>query len=237
MDMQDFLDFIYSTKSISRSTLLKVLEDEDEDEDDVLDLLGEAEYEGWIKNTALIGKTYEITRAGEEELSRLQEVEDEEEDEDEDEDDYDVEIPRLFLVHGHDLETLRTVQVFLLQEFEGQLRVVVLMDQPNQGSETLSSKLLRHTSACDLAVILYTPDDEAHSKRDPSRVEGRARPNVNIEFGIFLGQFGPKRTWLLHKRGATLPSDVAGCLRISLDGDWRWELSRDLRHFLEENED
>lgn len=142
-------------------------------------------------------------------------------------------VPTVFLVHGHDIATLREVQACLNSEFRGKLKVVVLMDEPNRGSEQLFLKLYRHASESDAAVVVYTADDEANSKADPVRREARPRPNVHIELGFFLGRVGPERTFILRDVSATLPSDVLGGMVIPLDGQWKHELTRDLRHWLD----
>jgi Predicted nucleotide-binding protein containing TIR-like domain len=52
----------------------------------------------------------------------------------------------------------------------------------------------------------------------------RAQQNVILEFGYFLGKFGPAAVCALYEPGVELPSDVSGMLYIPLEDGVGWML-------------
>lgn len=102
--------------------------------------------------------------------------------------------------------------------------VVILSDQPNRG-RTVIEKLERHGAVAKFAVVLTTPDDEmANGAR-------RARPNVILELGFFIGSIGRENVCVIRQSPIDDPSDIAGIVYTSVDagGDWKGELIRELR--------
>ena len=61
--------------------------------------------------------------------------------------------------------------------------------------------------------------------------KSRARQNVILELGFFLGKLGRKRVCALYQEGVEIPSDYAGVLFVPFDGGgaWRFTLARELK--------
>jgi len=59
----------------------------------------------------------------------------------------------------------------------------------------------------------------------------RARQNVILELGYFLGKLGRNRVCALYRPGVEIPSDYTGVLYVSLDdaGAWRFQLAKELK--------
>jgi predicted nucleotide-binding protein len=135
------------------------------------------------------------------------------------------ETDRVFLVHGHDAAARETVARFL--EHLG-LSPVVLHELPS-GGKTIIEKL-EHHSDVDFAVVLLTPDDEGLS-HDDSDLRPRARQNVLLELGFFVGRLGRDRVCALHKGSLELPTDILGVVYVRFDegGDWPLRLARELK--------
>lgn len=69
-----------------------------------------------------------------------------------------------------------------------------------------------------LAFVLLTPDDVGAPTTARDDEKRRARQNVILELGYFLGMFGRSagRVFLLHKGPLELPSDLAGLCYIDI---------------------
>lgn len=133
----------------------------------------------------------------------------------------------VFIVHGHDDAAKEAVARYV--ERLG-LRPIILHEQPNAG-QTIIEKLEAHLRV-GFAVVLLTPDDVGASASAPEKLSYRARQNVVLELGIFLGRIGRGRVCALHKGQVELPSDVNGVLYVPLDeaGGWRLLLAREMKH-------
>jgi predicted nucleotide-binding protein len=132
---------------------------------------------------------------------------------------------RVFVVHGHD-EGAREMTARFLEQLG--LDPIILHDQPNQG-RTIIEKF-EHYADVGFAVVLLTPDDRGRS--NSARVlTSRARQNVVMELGFFLGKLGRKRVCTLYVEGVELPSDYFGVAFLPLDrsGTWRLMLARELK--------
>ncbi|MGA8733257.1 MAG: nucleotide-binding protein [Terriglobales bacterium] len=133
---------------------------------------------------------------------------------------------RIFVVHGHDHGNKETVARFLGGL---DLEPVILHEQADQGN-TIIEKFEAHASDVQCAVVILTADDIASSKANPEQKEFRARQNVILELGFFVGKLGRDRTFALVEKGVTLPSDIHGVVYIPLDaGGWRLHLVRELK--------
>lgn len=132
---------------------------------------------------------------------------------------------RVFVVHGHDGEVKVTVARFL-EKLE--LQPVILHEQPNQG-RTVIEKFELSSSDVAFAVVLLTPDDIGTSKDTTSDLRPRARQNVILELGYFLGRLGRTRVCALYRGDVELPSDYQGVLYIEFDsaGAWRAKLAQE----------
>jgi predicted nucleotide-binding protein len=63
------------------------------------------------------------------------------------------------------------------------------------------------------------------------KLSPRARQNVILEFGYFLGKFGPAAVCALYEPGVKLPSDVSGMLYIPVENglDWKLKVASELK--------
>jgi hypothetical protein len=132
---------------------------------------------------------------------------------------------RVFVVHGHDDGAKETVARYL--ERLG-LDAVILHEKPSE-SRTVIEKI-EAFSDVGFAVVLLTPDDVGAAKADADNLEPRARQNVVLELGYFLGKLKRSRVCALYKPGVEIPSDYQGVLYIELDakGAWRTQLAQEL---------
>ena len=134
---------------------------------------------------------------------------------------------KVFIVHGHDELTREKVARFL--EKLG-LEPIVLHEQPNQG-RTIIEKFTQYSDVA-FALVLLTPDDIGGTKlTSHDQLRSRARQNVIIEFGYFLGKLGRERVCALLGPGVELPSDYNGVLYIELDsvGGWRMKVAKEMK--------
>jgi predicted nucleotide-binding protein len=74
------------------------------------------------------------------------------------------------------------------------------------------------------AIILLTDDDEGKSKTEID-LKKRARQNVVLELGYFIGKLGRSKVLPLYSDGVELPSDIHGLLYIPLDKAENWKFS------------
>jgi hypothetical protein len=72
--------------------------------------------------------------------------------------------------------------------------------------------LVEVAAGVDFAVLVATPDDttESRGEKTPS-----VRDNVVLEFGLFAGALGRRRTYLLATGELKLPTDVLGLTRLA----------------------
>jgi len=127
----------------------------------------------------------------------------------------------VFIVHGKDRESLKKLKS-MLKKFG--LNSIVLHEQPS-GSRTIVEKLEKYSDV-GYAFVILTPDDIAGSRHKYDRhlkkigtraIEDwreRARQNVILEFGYFIGKLGRDRVCCLHKGDVELPSDMHGIVYI-----------------------
>ena len=132
----------------------------------------------------------------------------------------------VFVVHGHDEAARETVARFLAQL---SLEPVVLHEQPNKG-HTIIEKFEDHADVT-FAVVLLTPDDIGGLKNKKSDLKPRARQNVILELGYFLGKLGRQRVCPLVKGDVEKPSDYDGVVYADLDdaGGWKMKLVQELK--------
>lgn len=132
----------------------------------------------------------------------------------------------VFVVHGHDRSLLAEVDALLLRVG---LNPIVLRSMPS-GGRTIIEKM-ESFSTVQFAVCLLTPDDEGRAVSS-SQLRPRARQNVVLELGYFLGRLGRARVHVLYRGGVELPSDYHGVVYTATDvpnSDWRVELCKEMR--------
>lgn len=129
---------------------------------------------------------------------------------------------KVFIVHGHEDGPREMVARFLSQvAFEP----VILHEQASQG-RTIIEKVERHGDV-PFAVVILTPDDEGSKRGAAPRP--RARQNVVLELGYFIGRLGRDKVCALKQGDLELPSDYAGVVYHPLEGEWRQALARELK--------
>ncbi len=92
----------------------------------------------------------------------------------------------------------------------------------NPGISTLE-RLVELTREVDFAAFVFAQDDWTSNGLPPPDEEapGQASPRDNVVFeaGLFGGALGMRRTFILHARGAKLPTDLLGLTSIRYDED------------------
>ena len=134
---------------------------------------------------------------------------------------------QVFVVHGRD-EGVREQVARLLEKLE--LEAIILHEQPDR-ARTVIEKFEQHALRVGYAVVLLTPDDFARGPDESSwpKTPSRARQNVILELGYFMGSLGRSRTAALYAHGTELPSDIHGLLYVPLDGAWQLKLAKEMR--------
>ena len=119
-------------------------------------------------------------------------------------------MPRIFIVHGHDMEAVSSLKRYL-RDTLGYPEPVVLAEQPSRGM-TIIEKFEYYSEDSDIVFALFTPDDVTQTGAP------RARQNVLFEYGFFLGRLGRRsgRVFLLHKGSAEIPSDLHGIIPVDI---------------------
>lgn len=130
----------------------------------------------------------------------------------------------IFIVHGHDGEARETVARFI--ERLG-FKPIILHEQANRG-RTIIEKV-EANSDVGFAIVLLTPDDEGRTSGS-SDLEPRARQNVLLELGYFIGRLGRENVCALKRGQVEIPSDFAGVVWEAMgpDGGWKQALGREL---------
>ena len=132
---------------------------------------------------------------------------------------------KVFLVHGRNDAVKESVARFL-ERLE--LQPVILHEEPNMG-RTVIEKFEAHSDVA-FAVVLLTPDDVG-GLASADELNPRARQNVILELGYFIGKLGRARVCALYMEGVEIPSDIHGVLYVPYDpsNGWRLKLAHEIR--------
>jgi predicted nucleotide-binding protein len=127
----------------------------------------------------------------------------------------------VFIIHGHDDAMKKAVQLFLSR---AGLKDIVLHEQPDK-NRTVIEKLIEEGSSAAYVIALLSPDDI----QEDGTV--RARQNVVLEIGYFIGKLGREKVRLLRKGDVVIPSDLQGILFENYDdqGAWRIKLLKEMQ--------
>lgn len=126
---------------------------------------------------------------------------------------------KVFIVHGHDDGMKEGVARFLASiGFDP----IILHEQANRG-RTIIQKFREEAQDVGFAVVLLSPDDET------TEGQRRARQNVILELGFFLGALGPDRVAALKKGDVETPSDFDGVIYTAYEGSWKAALATELQ--------
>lgn len=137
---------------------------------------------------------------------------------------------RVFIVHGQNEGKKYELESYLQKLLPEP--PVILHQEPN-GGQVLIEKLEVSASSIGFAVVLLTGDDMGRAKPlEPQDDNPRARQNVVLELGFFLGVLGRKRVVVLYEAGVELPSDLNGLVYVALDsaGGWKGKLASEMDH-------
>jgi len=131
---------------------------------------------------------------------------------------------KVFVVHGHDEGAREKIARFI--ERAG-FDPIILHEQAS-GGRTVIEKVEAHGNV-GFAVVLLTPDDEGCEKGGTPRP--RARQNVVLELGYFIGRLGRNRVCALKRGDVEIPSDFTGVVYVPFDDSdgWKQSLGRELQ--------
>ena len=142
--------------------------------------------------------------------------------------------PKVFIVHGHE-HGLKEAVARLVTKLGYQ--PVILHELPNKG-RTIIEKIVEESRDAAFAIVLMTADDEGRaavtSSGGPGALRSRARQNVILELGYFVGVLGRGGVVALNAAPDVLelPSDVSGVLDVQVksvqDPAWRSEVAREM---------
>lgn len=130
---------------------------------------------------------------------------------------------KVFIVHGHDDGARESVARFLEKiGFEA----IILHEKANRG-KTIIEKFEEHADV-GFAVVLLTADDVGGVS--PDNLQSRARQNVILELGYFIGRLGRDRVCALKSGNVEMPSDIFGVVYTPYDpsGAWQTSLGKEL---------
>jgi predicted nucleotide-binding protein len=132
----------------------------------------------------------------------------------------------VFIIHGHNVELKQVIAAFIRKLG---LKPIILDEQANKGL-TIIEKFEAHSNV-QFAIALLTADDLGKKINDDNDLlRPRARQNVILEFGYFMGKLGRGRVCGLLDKGVEVPSDYSGVLYIEVGReDWRFQLVRELK--------
>lgn len=131
-----------------------------------------------------------------------------------------------FVVHGRDDASKEAVARFLASLG---IEPIVLHEQAS-GGRTIIEKL-EHYGSVPFAVVLLTPDDEGRLAGSDDAYTRRARQNVLLELGFFVGKLGRKNVCALCKHPVDVPSDWEGVVWVQMDvyDGWKIRLAKELK--------
>lgn len=132
----------------------------------------------------------------------------------------DLNFSQVFIVHGHDGEKKESVARLI--EKQG-IHPIILSDEVNSGT-TIIEKIEKYDNV-GAAICIFSPDDIGKSKKE--NVErNRARQNVVLETGYFMGKLGRDRVIILSNGDLEFPSDLQGI--VYTGADWKIKVLKEL---------
>jgi len=136
---------------------------------------------------------------------------------------------KVFIVHGHNNEIKEAVARVISNIG---LKPIILHEQPNKG-RTIIEKFTSHSDV-GFAIVILSSDDKGYSKADGKEsIKSRARQNVILEMGFFLGKLGRDRVLALFEPSDDfeIPSDYDGVIYTPYDSGkaWMYELVKELK--------
>ena len=129
---------------------------------------------------------------------------------------------KVFVVHGHDGELKQSVARII--EKQG-IEAIILSEQANKG-RTIIEKFEDYSDVSG-AICLFTADDYGRAKKDET-YNTRARQNVVLETGYFMGKLGRDHVVLLADKDIEMPSDLSGFVYTDTN-NWEIDLLKELK--------
>lgn len=129
---------------------------------------------------------------------------------------------KVFIVHGHNVELKESVARII--ERQG-IEAIILSEQASKG-RTIIEKF-EDNSDVSGAICLFTADDLGKAKKD-SVDNSRARQNVVLETGYFMGKLGRDHVVILADKGIEMPSDLSGVVYTDTES-WKFDLLKELK--------
>lgn len=133
----------------------------------------------------------------------------------------------VFIVHGHNNELKQVVARTIAQL---KFNPIILHENADCGN-TIIEKFEEYASKASYAIILLSDDDLGKSKLDDD-LQYRARQNVIMELGYFIGKLGRNKVFVLKQGAIEVPSDIIGVIYNNYDGEeggWRNKLVKNMK--------
>lgn len=140
----------------------------------------------------------------------------------------------IFIVHGRDNTAVQELKTMI---YDFGLKPIILHEQAS-GSLTIAEKIEKYANDIGYVFVILTPDDVGYLKEEYAPIshdlgflsslkdlgfirkqldekkEYRARQNVVLEFGFFMGLLGRYKLSCLYKGNVQLPSDMSGIVYL-----------------------
>lgn len=129
---------------------------------------------------------------------------------------------KVFIVHGHDGELKQSVARVIEKQ---NIEAIILSEKENKG-RTIIEKFEDYSDVSG-AICLFTADDLGKARKDAME-NARARQNVVLETGYFMGKLGRDRVVILADKGIEMPSDLSGVVYTNT-ASWEFELLKELK--------
>ncbi|MCS5524704.1 nucleotide-binding protein [Curtobacterium flaccumfaciens pv. oortii] len=135
----------------------------------------------------------------------------------------------IFIVHGHDESAMNSIRVYVTRETK--ILPISLAEEASEG-QTIIEKFEAYGERSSYVIVLLTPDDVGqtiaeHDAGDHPRP--RARQNVVLELGYFIGKIGRKNIVVVNA-DVERPSDLGGLGYVQYPGsNWKDDLRTELK--------
>lgn len=133
----------------------------------------------------------------------------------------------IFIVHGHDDE-MKVKVAYLISKLG--LNPIILNEQAN-GGKTIIEKFEEHSQKVNYAIVLMSNKDDLGRSIQEEKLKPRARQNVILELGYFIGQLGRNRVCVLKMEDVEAPSDILGIVYTAYSNksnDWQHAVAKEL---------
>ena len=106
----------------------------------------------------------------------------------------------------------------------------IILHEQASGGDTIIEKVERNADV-SYAVVLLSPDDVGAARDKKDQLQPRARQNVILELGYFIGKLGRARVCPIKRGVVEIPSDLHGVVYVAFEGDgWKNHLVKELKH-------